>query len=124
MQDRVGVDLDAGPSETLVLALDDADPRLVAADVLSEAEHGADSHAYAVCAVQVLAGRIAEELRGARRGPARRAPGLLAEAQARDGRSAMLVAADDDRPRSPPQTTSRSSTWWCTRRIRSPRPRG
>ena len=41
VQDRVGVDLDAGPSETLVLALDDADPRLVATDVLiSEAEHG------------------------------------------------------------------------------------
>ena len=51
-----------GPSETLVLALDDADPRLVAVDVLSEAEHGPDSHAYAVCADPVLAEAVAAAL--------------------------------------------------------------
>jgi len=95
VQDELGVDLDAGPSETLVLALGDADPRLVAADVLSEAEHGADSHAYALCASDELAARIAAELAaGVAALPAERR--TFVEAQARDGRSLVLVAADDD----------------------------
>ena len=37
---QVAVDLLAGPSELLVLADDTADPRLVAADMLAQAEHG------------------------------------------------------------------------------------
>ena len=37
---EVGIDLVAGPSEILVLADDTADPELVAADLLSQAEHG------------------------------------------------------------------------------------
>ena len=37
---EVGIDLVAGPSEILVLADDSADPELVAADLLSQAEHG------------------------------------------------------------------------------------
>jgi histidinol dehydrogenase len=39
----VSVDLIAGPSEIIVLADDAADPELVAADLLAQAEHGADS---------------------------------------------------------------------------------
>lgn len=37
------IDLPAGPSEVLVIADADADPRFVAADLLSQAEHGPDS---------------------------------------------------------------------------------
>ena len=37
---EVGIDLVAGPSEILVLADDTADPELIAADLLSQAEHG------------------------------------------------------------------------------------
>lgn len=37
---EVGIDLVAGPSEILVLADETADPELVAADLLSQAEHG------------------------------------------------------------------------------------
>jgi histidinol dehydrogenase len=37
------VDLPAGPSEVMVVADRAADPRLVAADLLSQAEHGSDS---------------------------------------------------------------------------------
>ena len=37
---EVGIDLVAGPSEILVLADDDANPELIAADLLSQAEHG------------------------------------------------------------------------------------
>lgn len=39
----VSIDMPAGPSEVLVLADADADPSFVAADLLSQAEHGADS---------------------------------------------------------------------------------
>jgi histidinol dehydrogenase len=37
------IDLPAGPSEVLVIADDAADPAFVAADLLAQAEHGADS---------------------------------------------------------------------------------
>ena len=39
----VAIDMPAGPSEVLVIADADADPSFVAADLLSQAEHGADS---------------------------------------------------------------------------------
>lgn len=40
---RVGIDALAGPSELLVIADDSADPRLVAADLLAQAEHDPDA---------------------------------------------------------------------------------
>lgn len=40
---EVGIDLFAGPTEVLVVADDTADPFVVAADLLSQAEHGPDS---------------------------------------------------------------------------------
>lgn len=39
----VGIDLFAGPTEVLIIADDTADPYIVAADLLSQAEHGPDS---------------------------------------------------------------------------------
>ncbi|MCL4116863.1 UNVERIFIED_CONTAM: hypothetical protein GTU68_041356 [Idotea baltica] len=39
----VAIDMPAGPSEVLILADDTADPDFVAADMISQAEHGADS---------------------------------------------------------------------------------
>jgi sulfopropanediol 3-dehydrogenase len=42
---RVGIDLLAGPTEVLVIADDSADPELVAADLLGQAEHGPTSPA-------------------------------------------------------------------------------
>jgi histidinol dehydrogenase len=39
----VGIDSIAGPSELVVVATDDADPQLIALDVLAQAEHGPDS---------------------------------------------------------------------------------
>src|SRR4051794_214604 len=44
----VGIDLIAGPSEILVLADESADPELVAADLLGQAEHGPTSPAILV----------------------------------------------------------------------------
>lgn len=40
---QIAIDMPAGPSEVLVIADDSANPRFVAADLLSQAEHGADS---------------------------------------------------------------------------------
>lgn len=42
-QGGVSIDLPAGPSEVLVIASDHCNPEFVAADLLSQAEHGADS---------------------------------------------------------------------------------
>ncbi len=42
-QDGVAIDMPAGPSEVLVIADQTANPRFVAADLLSQAEHGSDS---------------------------------------------------------------------------------
>jgi sulfopropanediol 3-dehydrogenase len=44
----VGIDLLAGPTEILILADDSADPELVAADLLGQAEHGPTSPALLV----------------------------------------------------------------------------
>jgi histidinol dehydrogenase len=43
MEEGIAIDIPAGPSEVLVLADDTADPAFVAADLLSQAEHGPDS---------------------------------------------------------------------------------
>jgi len=43
MEKGVGIDMPAGPSELLVIADASANPEFVAADLLSQAEHGADS---------------------------------------------------------------------------------
>jgi sulfopropanediol 3-dehydrogenase len=42
---EVGIDLFAGPTEILIVADDDADPFVVAVDLLSQAEHGPESPA-------------------------------------------------------------------------------
>jgi sulfopropanediol 3-dehydrogenase len=42
---EVGIDLFAGPTETLIVADETADPFIVAVDLLSQAEHGPDSPA-------------------------------------------------------------------------------
>lgn len=52
---NTAIDMPAGPSEVMVLADDTARPEFVAADLLSQAEHGRDSQAIAVCSSQALA---------------------------------------------------------------------
>lgn len=56
------IDLPAGPSEVLVIADAAADPRFVAADLLSQAEHGADSQVLLVTDAESLAHAVIEEL--------------------------------------------------------------
>lgn len=58
----VDIDMLAGPSELIVLADDSADPRLAAADLLSQAEHGPDSQAILVTTSPDLAAKVAQEV--------------------------------------------------------------
>ena len=56
------IDMPAGPSEVMVLADDTANPEFVAADMLSQAEHGPDSQAIAVCSSEDIARKVASEV--------------------------------------------------------------
>ncbi len=56
--DGAACDLPAGPSEVLVIADHNADPGFVAADLLSQAEHGADSQVLLVTPSRTLAEQV------------------------------------------------------------------
>jgi len=58
----VAIDMPAGPSEVLVLADKQADPAVVAADLLSQVEHGADSQVILVSDDALLLSRVLEAL--------------------------------------------------------------
>ena len=58
----VGIDLPAGPTEICVLADESADPRIVAADLLGQAEHGPDSPAWLVTTSIALARQVLKEV--------------------------------------------------------------
>ncbi|MEP7377837.1 MAG: histidinol dehydrogenase [Chitinophagaceae bacterium] len=60
--DNVAIDMPAGPSEVCVLADDSADPSFVAADLLSQAEHGADSQVLLVTTSKTLADKVKVEI--------------------------------------------------------------
>ena len=54
----VAIDMPAGPSEVLVLADDSANPQLIALDMISQAEHGADSVAGLITTSEKLATEV------------------------------------------------------------------
>ena len=58
----VGIDMPAGPSELLVIADAAANPRFVAADLLSQAEHGPDSQVVLVCDSEEVVKAVEQEL--------------------------------------------------------------
>lgn len=58
----VSIDSIAGPSEILVLADESANPRYVAADLLSQAEHDEMASAILITTSQTLANQVAEEV--------------------------------------------------------------
>lgn len=57
------IDMPAGPSEVLVLADETAKPAFVAADLLSQAEHGADSQVVLLAFSEITAMAILEEVK-------------------------------------------------------------
>lgn len=58
----VAIDMPAGPSEVLVYADDSANPAFVAADLLSQAEHGVDSQVVLVTDTEKFAQRVIKEI--------------------------------------------------------------
>lgn len=59
---HVSIDSVAGPSEVMVLADETADPRYVAADLLSQAEHDEMASAILVTTSEELAAKVSEEI--------------------------------------------------------------
>jgi sulfopropanediol 3-dehydrogenase len=93
---RVGIDLLAGPSEITVLADETADPELVAADLLGQAEHGPTSPSILVTTDEGLANAVLGQIE--------RQLGELAELRAdevprrawNDHGAAILVSSPED----------------------------
>ena len=56
------IDMPAGPSEVMVLADETAVPDYVAADFLSQSEHGPDSQSVLVCTSEAIADAVAESI--------------------------------------------------------------
>jgi histidinol dehydrogenase len=87
---EVGIDALAGPSEIVVLADDEADPRYVAADLLSQAEHGSgDERSILVTPSRGLAEEVKAEIERQSRLLSRRE--AVAKVLARHG--AVIVTA-------------------------------
>lgn len=59
---RVAIDMPAGPSEVLVMADETAVSSFAACDILSQAEHGADSQALLVCSSEDVADAVCREV--------------------------------------------------------------
>lgn len=76
---EVSIDMPAGPSEVLVMAdRETAVPKFAAADMLSQAEHGADSQAILLCDCERFAAKVVRELEKQAAGLPRRKTVLLA----------------------------------------------
>ena len=58
----VAIDMPAGPSEVEVIADETANPSFVAADLLSQAEHGVDSQAVCITTSKTLAEKVLAEV--------------------------------------------------------------
>jgi phosphoribosyl-ATP pyrophosphohydrolase/phosphoribosyl-AMP cyclohydrolase/histidinol dehydrogenase len=85
----VGIDMLAGPSELLVLADDTADPAVVAADLLAQAEHDPDALPVLVTPSSALADAVDAELE-------RQLPGLSTRAVAEAALEHGFVVVTDD----------------------------
>ena len=59
---RVAIDMIAGPSEILVVADEKSNPKYVAADLLSQAEHDKNASAVLICTSQELAVAVQQEI--------------------------------------------------------------
>lgn len=59
---KVGIDMPAGPSEVAVIADENANPAFIAADLLSQAEHGSDSQVLLVTPFEELAIKVINQV--------------------------------------------------------------
>ena len=68
----LSIDMPAGPSELLVLADDSANPKYVASDLLSQAEHGIDSQVILVSNSKALIDKVSKEIKIQKEGLSRK----------------------------------------------------
>jgi histidinol dehydrogenase len=61
-KDGIAIDMPAGPSELAIYADESANPAFVAADLLSQAEHGVDSQVLLVSCSDIFAGNVLREM--------------------------------------------------------------
>ncbi len=88
--DSCAIDMPAGPTEVMVVADDSADPVHVAADLLSQAEHGPDSPSLLVTPSEALADAVEVEI-------ARQLPTLLRRdtlAESVNAAGTVVITAD------------------------------
>jgi len=89
----IATDLPAGPSEVLILADESADPRLVALDMVSQAEHGVWGYSILVTVSSRLADEVQRELEKVVRSSPR--AGTVEEALSRNGLILVLRNLDE-----------------------------
>jgi sulfopropanediol 3-dehydrogenase len=80
---RVGIDMIAGPTDSLILADKTADPFMVATDLVSQAEHGYNSPVWLVTDDRPLAEKVMEMV-----------PGLIADLPELNGKNAEAAWRD------------------------------
>ena len=80
---RVGIDMFAGPTDSLILADKNADPLIAAVDLVSQAEHGYNSPVWLVTDDRALAEKVMELV-----------PGLIADLPELNGKNAEAAWRD------------------------------
>lgn len=115
---QVGIDMFAGPTDTLVIADKSADPERVAWDLIGQAEHGPDSPVWLLTddvrlaeRVMTLAPRLAEELPAPNARVAREAWDRRAEVVLCDTREDIVATADRYAPEHL-HVQAEGLTWW------------
>ena len=93
---EVDIDSLAGPSEILVIADEQANPRWVAADLISQAEHDEAAYALLLCRSEAFVERVRQELVRQLADLPRRA---IAEASLNANGLALVAATQEDLPR-------------------------
>ncbi len=118
---RVGIDLFAGPTEILVIADETADPKVVATDLVSQAEHGPNSPAWLVTtsrelaeAVMALMPGLIGDLPEPNQGAARAAWADYGEVVLAETREAAAVTSDGYAPEHL-EVQAADPDWWLAR---------
>jgi histidinol dehydrogenase len=90
---EVAIDAEAGPSEVLIVADDSADPRLLASDLLAQAEHEESASVVLACPEQDLIRAVLDELEAELPKLPRRA---ICEQSLRDHSAAILTRSVEE----------------------------
>jgi len=88
----VGIDLMAGPTEICIIADESADPALIAADLLGQAEHGPDSPAWLITTSEKLGRAVIAEIER----QLKNLPTTFTAAAAWEQHGEVVIVTDDD----------------------------